>query len=184
MTQLYAIRFCAQASMKHDISQFHLNKTLIQCHIFKLHVIANVTLSLIYTTLLLNLWEMYYFLLHFSLLLNIDSCMSLIKKDWNKTLKQIEIKNCIAWGNVNEGAELVRVCNATTMIDVVRLVSVPEFPINLQSLGSLYSRFICGAVMQIYNFFIVYHFLLKRYCLYIHYSGESVLFIEFKNTFM
>lgn len=50
-------------------------------------------------------------------------------------------------------AKLIRVCNATTMIDVVRLVIVPEL-------------------------------LLKRYCLYVHYFGENVLYIEFRYTSM
>lgn len=59
---------------------------------------------------------MYNFLLHYTRLLNIDSCISLLKKYLNKTLKQIEIKV----------AKLIRVYNATTMIDVVRLVIVPE----------------------------------------------------------
>lgn len=59
------------------------------------------------------------------------------KERLKQNVKANRDKKCIAWGNVNEGAELVRVCNATTMIDVVRLVTVPEFPINLQSLGSV-----------------------------------------------
>lgn len=64
LTQLYAILFCAQASMKLDISQFHLYKKTNTMSHLQTACHCYVTLSLIFTTLLINSSDMYYFLLY------------------------------------------------------------------------------------------------------------------------